>query len=332
MRARAAVLGLIASLASAGFAQTSSGSTSSQTFQLTGGESPQSFLEIINIVRSVAEIRQLTGDASRLTISAQGTVDQLSMASWLIGELDHPARTGAPTYISPGGVDNMVRIYYPAHVESPQQLQELVNVARATTDVARVAVLNSANAMVVAGQQTRVALSDWIVKNLDLAAGQAQPTALAPVVFAPGDVAQVYYLHSSQNPQQTQEIVNIVRSLGQINRVVVFNVLKAIVVRASTAQAAAAEWIVSQLDKPSPPAAAGEVSYLMPGAADGALRVFFLPNISSPQGLQQLVIQIRGAATIQRIVTCNAVKAIAMRGDAGQIAIAEQLVQQSAKM
>jgi hypothetical protein len=89
MRSKVIVLGIVALFASAAFGQTASGSGVDRTFQLVGGESPKAIQEIVNCVRLVTEMKQVVSDASPASIAVAGTADQVAMAAWMIGELDH---------------------------------------------------------------------------------------------------------------------------------------------------------------------------------------------------------------------------------------------------
>jgi hypothetical protein len=63
----------------------------------------------------------------------------------------------------------------------------------------------------------------------------------------------------------------------------------------------------------------------MAGSGDVA-RVFY-PHTSTPQELQDLVNQVRSTVGIQRAVSYSATGALALRGTAGQVAMAEKLIQ-----
>lgn len=330
MGARMTALGIIACSACVAFGQSASGSTSVRTISLTGGESPQQIQELVNIVRSVAEIQNVSADAAHESITLNGTTDQNNMAAWVVGELDQPTRSANLTYVPPGGADSIVRIFYLAHAGTPRQTQEMINSLRSNTEVTRIMPYNRSYAIVLRGTQAQAALAEWMIKGLDLAPGQTPAPARTPVTFASGEVAQIFYLTHAQSAQQLQEIINTVRSLAEIPRLTAYNSSHAINLRATAEKAAAAAWMVGELDKPAPQTQAMD-SYLMQGAADGVMRVFYLPSVPSGD-LQQLVTQIRSAAPVTRIVTNNAVSAVAIRGTAGQIAIAEQLVQQRTRL
>ncbi|MGO9254912.1 MAG: hypothetical protein ACLQU1_01210 [Bryobacteraceae bacterium] len=336
MRGRVAKLGIIALFASAAFGQTASGSGVDRTFQLIGGESPQAIQQIVNCVRLVTEMQQAVSETSPASIAVQGTADQVAMAAWLIGELDQPTKTANLTYIPAGGADSVVRIFYLTHAETPVNTQEIVNILRATAEIQRMTAYNPSSAdnpssaVVLRGTQAQGALAEWLVKQLDVAASPQPASAQYQGPDPLGFVTSVFYLSHGETPQQTQEMVNTLRSLGDIQRVTAYNAIRAIAIRVGAAQTSLAGWLVSELDKPAPQTAATD-SYLMQGAADGVVRVFYLPGISSPQGLQEIATLVQKTASVPRTTPYSAVNAVAARGTAGQIALAEQVIQQQSK-
>ena len=63
-------------------------------------------------------------------------------------------------------------------------------------------------------------------------------------------VAQTFYLVNVSAPQEIQEIVNAVRSISELQRVVAFTSQNAIIVRGEADQVALAAKMIQDLDKP----------------------------------------------------------------------------------
>ena len=63
-------------------------------------------------------------------------------------------------------------------------------------------------------------------------------------------VAQTFYLVNVSSPQEIQEIVNAVRSISELQRVVAFTSQNAIIVRGEADQVALAAKMIQDLDKP----------------------------------------------------------------------------------
>lgn len=158
---------------------------------------------------------------------------------------------------------------------------------------------------------------------------------IAPRLGTTNNIMRVFYLRHTETPQAMQEMVNLIRSLGEVQRVVVVNGPKALILRGSADQSALVDWLVQQLDKP--PAAASPnttaVAYQM--AADPysppVVRLFYPSHIDSPQTLQEVFNMVRAATKIQRSVSYTPTNALALRGTGDQIARAEQILQERDK-
>lgn len=151
MRKALSALGMSALLALSASGQTASGPDTERTFRLIGGESAAAIEEIAYVAGIVTELPKPLVDAEKATITVAGTPDRIALAAWLIGELDQPTRAANLTYLPPGGADSVARMFYLAHVSTPQQVQELVNVIRSMTEIRPMSAYNPAKVIVLRG-------------------------------------------------------------------------------------------------------------------------------------------------------------------------------------
>ncbi|HYW42379.1 MAG TPA: secretin N-terminal domain-containing protein, partial [Bryobacteraceae bacterium] len=63
-------------------------------------------------------------------------------------------------------------------------------------------------------------------------------------------VAKTFYLSNINTPQELQEVMNVIRSVSELQRVVVYNSQNAIIVRGEADQVALAEKMIKDIDKP----------------------------------------------------------------------------------
>ena len=96
--------------------------------------------------------------------------------------------------------------------------------------------------------------------------------------------------------------------------------------RGTADQIAVAEWLFNDLDKQSQNP--GTHEYRLPGGGDDVVRVFYLMHAATAQRLQQIATEVRSMAEIRRLFIYNAPRAVAMRGTAAQIALADRLIQE----
>jgi hypothetical protein len=136
-----------------------------------------------------------------------------------------------------------------------------------------------------------------------------------------------FFLAHTRTPQGIQEIVNLIRTMADVQRFFPLDQTSSVVMRGSVAQGALAEWLFNELDRPAgTPAAGAPHEYQFPGASPGVVRVFYLTNAGTPQVLQEINNQVRTATQIQRAFPYRSLSALVMRGTAAQIGVAERLI------
>jgi hypothetical protein len=133
---------------------------------------------------------------------------------------------------------------------------------------------------------------------------------------------------STRTEQGFQEIATVVRTLGDIRRTWAFYGSRAIAVRGTAEQMALAEWLVRELDHP---ATLESHEYRMAplneaGENPNVVHVRWLSSTLTPQELQEQATLARTMADIRRAFTYNGGRALALRGTAEQLALAEWLL------
>ena len=320
---------ILAFAASAAFAQTS------QVFQLTQKENQQQMEEIATVLRGTADIQQVSVDDLKGTVAVEGTAEQIAMADWLVHQMDQPAIgpfSRVYEYRPTAGGDDVVHVFYVSHAARPQELQEMVTAVRSVADIRRVFVYNPLRAAVVRGTNQQISLAAWMVDQLNQPANVAAPS---PHEYQlPGDdVAQVFELAYPQTPQQLQEIVTLIRSIGDIQRLFIYIFRRAVIVRARAERVALAAWLVNELDKPVDGQAAAHDStapheFRLSDDPANLVRVFYLPGFQSAEDRQKVVAQVRANSGIRRLFVYNALGALAVRGTPGEVATAEKALEE----
>ena len=306
-----------------------------RTFQLTQDENQQRLEELAAVLRATGHIQQVSIDDLKRTIAVEGTAEQIAMADWLVHQMDLPANgpfSGVHEYRPPAGSDDLVRVFYLTHASTAQEVQEIVTTVRSVADIWRVHVYNALNAVAVRGTNQQISLTAWLVDQLNQPAHVAAPE---PHEYKlPGDDgARVFELTYPQTPQQLQEIVTILRSIGDIRRLFVCNDRRAVALRGTAEQVALAAWLVTELDKPVTGQAATEDNtapheYRLSSGADDLVRVFYLASSQSAQDLQKAAVQVRTTAGIPRLFVYKALGAMAVRGTVGQVTTAEKVIEE----
>jgi hypothetical protein len=304
-------------------------------FQLTQDENKQELEEIATVLRATGDIQQVSIDDINRTVTVDGTAGQIAMADWLVRQMDLPANgplSGVHEYRPAAGSDDVVRVFYLTHASTVQELQQIVTTVRSVADIPRVFIYNALNAVAVRGTNQQVSLAAWLVDQLNQPANVAAP---APHEYKlPGDdVARVFELTYPQTRQQLQEIVTLIRSIGDIQRLFLCNERRAVALRGTVEQVALAAWLVSELDKPVDSQARTQDysqphEYRLPNSPDNLVRVFYLDSSQSAQDRQKLATQVRVTSGIMRLFVYNALGALAARGTDTQVATAEKVIEE----
>jgi hypothetical protein len=309
-----------------------------RVFHFTNTTTPQSRQEITNLVRTMAYIRQAAIDNSSGVLAVSGTPGQISLAEWLFGEMDKPAdsaKRGMQEYRIPGSTDDVVRVFYLTNVQSPQNLQEIINAVRSVADVQRIMANYSQKALTMRGTVDQAKTTEWMIDQLDKPVGASTAGVHEfRLADAANPVIRVFNPKHTETPQALQELVNSVRSLSDLQRVVAVMGQRAITLRGTTEQAALSEWLINELDQApaAQPATPSAHEYRLAGSPIGVVRVFYPTRVETPQALQEVVNLLRGTTGIQRMVAFNATRAVGMRGTGDQVGRAEQLLKERDKI
>ncbi len=307
--------------------------TVERVFHLTHTESPRGLQEIVNAIRSIGEVPAGSVDNVARTITVRGTSEQVGLADWLVPQLDLVAGVGGnpgnhPQYQSGDAATAVTRVFYLAEIREPRPMQELVNAIRSINELQRVVAVNDARAIVIRGTTEQVTATEWLVAGLDKPAGALTASYTltgTDRVARMSPAIRIYYLQNTKTPQAVQEIINAVRSVVEVQRVVAFTTLNSIVLRGSNDQVAVAEWLVNGLDRPAGQSAGISLGEQPVAGTAEVARVFF-PRVSTPEFLQKVTSQVRTEAHLQRAVMCQAPGGLVVRGTAAQLAIAEKIV------
>ena len=296
----------------------------SRSFHLTQNETADQMNQIATLIRSTGGIQQIWADDLQRTVSVTGTSAQLDMAAWYVKQLDQATPPPSPQDYQAGS-DDTVRMFFLSHVSTSQQLQEVVTNLRAIIDIKRLFIYDTLHAVAMRGTGSQIAMATWLVNQLDQAVGVPSP-APNDYALSGDDVTHVFNLSNPRVPMETQEMVTLIRSVADVQRIFTYNARKTIVVRTSPDHMALTAWLVKQLDRPaSTPSVT--VQYTLPRGPDNIVGVFYLPN-PSRERLNKAATQVRTTARVQRLFTYGTLGALAVRGTLEQLATAEKVIEE----
>ena len=155
----------------------------------------------------------------------------------------------------------------------------------------------SSATLTFSGPAEDVAFAEWLLPRLDVlpkidkAAGD---TAVYQYVLPSGEIGRIKFVPNVQTPQDIQELLTVLRTVADVQKIFIFSSNHAIVLRGPEWQAAFSEWIIDQLNQPKAPKpdstprefTIGGPDYI--GMGHGA-RLNFLANVTSPRQMQEVL-------------------------------------------
>jgi type II secretory pathway component GspD/PulD (secretin) len=218
--------------------------------------------EIVNAVRTIAEVQRAIVDNASGVLAVRAAPATLDLAAWVFKQLDRvPGAPAAATMESYqiSGESPQVRAFFLAHASSPQEIQEIVNTVRSIAEVPRVSAYNTSPTIILRGSQEQAELAAWVIRNLDKQPGAANEPK--PLEYAYNDASahgatavRIFRIAHRNSPQALQELVNAVRSIADVQRIMVYNALATVTMRSAPPQVAMAAWLIQELDKAETPA------------------------------------------------------------------------------
>lgn len=288
---------------------------------------------IATAVRAIAEIRDMSADATRRTITFRGSEEQIALAEWLVAELDRPPTAKPAPGMSPefrmaGDDDPIVRVFYVREIAAIESFQEITTVMRSIAEIRRVFMYNARYAIALRGRAEQIALAEWLCGALDRAAhAQSTATPIYRVYSGRDDIARVFYVPRTESVADLQETATLIRSIAEIPRLFACRGPRAVAMRGTADQLAAANWLLTALERPTKKAS----EYAFSANGSERMHVFWLPNDDTPAHFQQVVTSVRAGSGIRRGFGHPTRRALVVRGTADQIAAAEQVVREAEK-
>jgi hypothetical protein len=306
-----------------------------RVFHLHHIETAQDLQDFASMVRVLAQAPNVTSDSVQKTLSLHGDPSQISIAEFLFTELD---RQTVPDSVSQefrvsNNADDVVRLFFVKNAASLQEIEEIATTVRTIAEIRHVFTARTPKALALRGTADQIAAAEFLVRELDQPVDAKRTASRDYQMVDPGKrgetAVRVLYLPYTATVQQFQEVATTVRTVAEIRRVFTYNATRALIVRGTADQIALAGWMVNELGKP---VTAGTQSADYQYASndrngENIVRIFYVKDAPTLQAFQQLATQIRTGTQMRRIFTYNESKAMVVRGNAAQLATAEQMLQ-----
>jgi hypothetical protein len=211
-----------------------------------------------------------------------------------------------------------------ANRPTAQTAQEMLTTVRAVADVTDVSFDEAQLTFTLRGPANLLGLAEWLLRAMDKPAGWQPTTGESETVALReyhlpkgafpdpraewGPVARIYYLTNTTSRQQgIQEILTVLRAVGEIQKVFNCSAPRIIAFRGPATDVDLGEWLLRKLDVP----AGGEAlahqkensddnTLKLPGTRTGSediVRVFYLSHAATPKEMNALFAKIQAATT-----------------------------------
>jgi hypothetical protein len=240
-----------------------------------------------------------------------------------------------------------------ANRPTAQTAQEMLTTVRAVADVTDVSFDEAQLTFTLRGPANLLGLAEWLLRAMDKPAGwqpttgESENVALREYHLPKGPfpdpraewapVARIYYLTNTTNRQQgIQEILTVLRAVGEIQKVFNCTAPHIIAFRGPAADVDLGEWLLRKLDVP-----AGAEAYARqkenpdadmlklpstPVGIEDIVQVFYLTPATTGKETNALAAKIRAATDTRTIFQKTAPPTIVVRGTSAQLAQAQQIV------
>jgi hypothetical protein len=310
------------------------GQTSNRVFSFAHLSTPQDFQLMVNLLRTVGGLQQISVDNQARTLTVNGTSQQIDLANWLVHSFDidpQGAEPSSPEYTVPDGSDDVVRVFYVPGL-TQRNMQEIINTVRTISDITRMYQIPSISTFCARGTASQIALARWLVDAMEHPSAGPHEFIIPEVrEVSPrwdAGVVRVFYLAHTKSAQDIQDLVNALRTITEIAKIYQYTERPAIVVRGNSRQIPVAQWIVERLDQ----TAAGQVSTAaftasIPHTENfSAVRIFYFPTPITRPALAERVNAVRSSLGITRIYSCPAPGALVLRATPAQALQAETMM------
>lgn len=219
-------------------------------FKLPADSTPVHLAEVATAARS-AGLKRIFILPARNVIVMRGSAEEQRLARWMVEALERPAAQARPAaaFTPRSGTGEEWRIFYASVTAQDRELQELATVARATAGLQRLFVVHRPAALVVGAPAGKLALCEWLIRELDSPAQSAavRPPSSAYRFEPPEDIVRVFYVSQSESLDRLQELARQIREETQVPRLFTYTATRAMTLRGTQAQIEQAEELIRRL-------------------------------------------------------------------------------------
>jgi type II secretory pathway component GspD/PulD (secretin) len=208
-------------------------------------------------------------------------------------------------------------------------LKEVATLLRVVGRLNSVSTNPATSAVTVAGTPDELAMSAWIIRNLD----QPSPSSDAYLVAGKNDDGiRMFHLTraAAESPQAVQEMITVIRTVGDIQRIFNYTDHSDLVVRGAASELGLVQFMLDSLDRaPDSQRAAMTMTpeyHYVSGRSTDTVRIFYLAHSAQPREIQEILTNLRTVLDVQKIFNFTPLQALVLRGSPQIVAASEWMI------
>jgi hypothetical protein len=302
------------------------GTETLRTFPFTRELTAKELEEIAGTIRAICEARTVMPQASPPALTVSGDEDLLTVAAWLVENLDKPSKEPRRTTYR-GVPDGAVLVVF-FEGSSLQSQNEIAGLVRGLTETRRLFMVPHRSAMVLRGSEDQVAAAAWLVNTLT---GKSREEREYRPNSARDDVFRVMFFAADASARSVNEAAAAVRAMADVRRLMTYTAGAAIAFADREESSSLAAWLSRAFGSAPEPRPSEPLRYHYPDPIDDDtnVRMFYLRPDTTEEALNDVTAKLRRETFSRRILLVSGVRAIGFRGTAAQAALAEQIVKEA---
>jgi type II secretory pathway component GspD/PulD (secretin) len=221
-----------------------------------------------------------------------------------------------------------------ANKPSATGLKDVTTILRVVGRLVDVSADTATSAVKVTGTPDELAMSAWIIRNLDQPSPSPDPYLVAG---KSDDGIRMFHLSraAAESPQAVQEMITVIRTVGDIQKVFVYTDHSDLVVRGTATELGLVQFLIGSLDQTKDPQRTAIAmtpeyhyswAYASKASGTDTVRVYYLAHSSQPQQIQEILTNLRTVLDVQKVFNFTPLQALVLRGSPETVTASEWMI------
>lgn len=217
---------------------------------------------------------------------------------------------------------------------SANGLKEVATLLRVVGRLNSFSVDQDTAAVKVTGTPDELAMSAWIIRNVDQPSPSPDPFLVAG---KSDDGIRMFQLThaAAESPQAVQEMITVIRTVGDLQKIFVYTDHSDLVVRGTASELDLVRFMIDSLDQtPNPQRAALTMtpeyhyswSYTPKASGTDTVRIYYLAHSPQPMQIQEILTNLRTVLDVQKVFNFTPLRALVLRGSPETVAASEWMI------